>query len=116
VHRLENMIGDVSKVGSAFLSFFLLRLPIMISSVRRFIWGHIRRRCACVSGFQSRFATVVAVSYSPQLMIAPPLTGASMHFHYTAGTGCAFSMNVKRWFLINPAQAMYTAARKTIEH
>jgi hypothetical protein len=60
-------------------------------------------------------------------MIAPPLTGASMHYHYTAGAftplKCAelsFSFlciaanaliyGAKRWFLINPEQAMYATA------
>ncbi len=66
-------------------------------------------------------------SFIPQLMIAPPLTGASMHYHYTAGTFAAFGCakvysslrcvaanalvyGAKRWFLISPEQAMYATA------
>jgi hypothetical protein len=60
-------------------------------------------------------------------MIAPPLTGASMHYHYTAGAFAplnraelsfsflciaanALIYGAKRWFLINPEQAMYATA------
>jgi hypothetical protein len=54
-------------------------------------------------------------------MIAPPLTGASMHYHYTAGlitflrcfirsfhvsAANALVYGAKRWFLIDPENAL----------
>lgn len=130
--HLENMLKDVSKAccGSHQMPPTLTISRVFHCSSTIYSAEH-----STVTTTLSRFCNcslhnAQQTSFIPQLMIAPPLTGASMHYHYTAGTFAAFGCakvysslrcvaanalvyGAKRWFLISPEQAMYATASCT---